>query len=422
LSPGPVRAKLDFQNSDEEIMNLSKNSTMLSAVLAALLISTTVPGQVTHGQKAKLPAPFATQSAGNGPDTIRAPAGFLPTVPQGFRVNVFAKDFKRPRLLTVAPNGDIFLAETGADQVVILRDPKHTGGAQERVVFASGLRRPFGIAFHDDYVYIGNMTSLVRFKYDPKSSQRLGEAEKLLDLPGGGHDTRNLAITPDGRHILIAVGSGSNIDTGEPPMRAAITICDLDGKNARQFATGLRNPVGLAIEPVTGTPWTTVNERDELGDDLPPDYLTSVQDGGFYGWPYSYIGSNVDPRVKPQKPDLVARAITPDVLLGAHVAPLEVAFYSGKQFPASYFGGAFVAEHGSWNRASRAGYRVTFVAFKDGKPSADPVPFLTGFVPDPKSGLVYGRPVGVTTAPDGALLVSDDGMGVIYRITYSGSQ
>jgi glucose/arabinose dehydrogenase len=403
-------------------MNLPRNSMILPAVLAAMLILTTARGQLTHGQKPKLPAPFATHSAGNGPDTIRAPAGFLPTVPKGFRVNVFAKDFKRPRLLTVAPNGDIFLAETGADEVVILRDPKHTGGAQARVVFASGLRRPFGIAFHDDYVYVGNMSSLVRFKYDPKTSERLGEAEKLLDLPGGGHDTRNLAITPDGKHVLIAVGSGSNIDTGEPPMRAAITICDLDGKNARQFATGLRNPVGLAIEPVTGTPWTTVNERDELGDDLPPDYLTSVQDGGFYGWPYSYIGSNVDPRVKPQKADLVARAIIPDVLLGAHVAPLQFAFYSGKQFPASYSGGAFVAEHGSWNRASRSGYQVTFVAFKDGKPSADPVPFLTGFVPDPKSGLVYGRPVGVTTAPDGALLVSDDGMGVIYRITYSESQ
>jgi glucose/arabinose dehydrogenase len=403
-------------------MNLPRNSMILPAVLAAMLILTTARGQLTHGQKPKLPAPFATHSAGNGPDTIRAPAGFLPTVPKGFRVNVFAKDFKRPRLLTVAPNGDIFLAETGADEVVILRDPKQTGGAQARVVFASGLRRPFGIGFHDDYVYVGNMSSLVRFKYNPKTSERLGEAEKLLDLPGGGHDTRNLAITPDGKHVLIAVGSGSNIDTGEPPMRAAITICDLDGKNARQFATGLRNPVGLAIEPITGTPWTTVNERDELGDDLPPDYLTSVQDGGFYGWPYSYIGSNVDPRVKPQKADLVARAIIPDVLLGAHVAPLQFAFYSGKQFPASYSGGAFVAEHGSWNRASRSGYQVTFVAFKDGKPSADPVPFLTGFVPDPKSGLVYGRPVGVTTAPDGALLVSDDGMGVIYRITYSESQ
>jgi glucose/arabinose dehydrogenase len=375
--------------------------------------------QVTYGKKPILPAPFATKSAGNGPDKAEAPAGFLPTVPKGFHINVFAKDFKNPRLLTVAPNGDIFLADMGANEVVILRDPKHSGGAQERAVFADGLKRPFGIAFHDDFVYIGNMTSVVRFKYDPKTSKRLSDGEKIMDLPGGGHATRTLAFTPDGKHLLVAVGSGSNIDTGEPAICAAITICDPDGKNARQYATGLRNPVGLAIEPATGTPWTTVNERDELGDDLPSDYFTSVQDGGFYGWPYSYLGSNVDPRVKPQVPELVARAIIPDVLLGSHVAPLQFTFYNGKQFPASYFGGAFVCEHGSWNRAARAGYQVAFVAFKDGKPVADPVPFLTGLVPDPNGSVVNGRPVGVTTAPDGSLLVSDDGIGVIYRITYT---
>jgi len=396
-----------------------KSAKWLAAVSTFLFIPLAGSAQITHGQKPNLPPPFATKSAGNGPNKSQAPQGFLPTVPSGFHINIFAADFKRPRLLAVAPNGDIFLAETGANQVVILRDPKHTGSAQERIVFASGLVRPFGIAFHDDYVYIGNMTSLVRFKYDPKTSQRIGEAEKLLDLPGGGHDTRNVAITPDGKHVLLAVGSGSNINTGEPAMRAAVTICDLDGKNPRQFATGLRNPVGLAINPVTGTSWVTVNERDELGDDLPPDYLTSIKDGGFYGWPYSYIGSNVDPRVKPQMPDLVAKAIIPDVLLGSHVAPLQFTFYSGKEFPASYYGGAFVAEHGSWNRASRSGYQVAFVAFKDGQPSADPVPFMTGLVPDPNGDLVYGRPVGVTAAPDGSLLVADDGIGVIYRITYS---
>jgi len=400
-------------------MHPQKYLKWAAPLIGLALISSSSSAQLTHGQKPELPAPFATGSAGNGPDKAQAPDGFLPTVPRGFHINIFAKDFKRPRLLTVAPNGDIFLAETGANDVVILRDPKHTGGAQERRVFAGGLTRPFGIVFHDDYVYIGNMSSLVRFKYDPQTSQRLGEAEHLLDLPRGGHDTRNLAITPDGKHLLIAVGSESNISPDEPPLRAAVTICDLDGKNPRPYATGLRNPVGLAIEPVTGRPWVTVNERDELGDDLPPDYFTSIQDGGFYGWPYSYIGSNVDPRVKPQKPDLVARAIIPDVLLGAHVAPLEFTFYAGKQFPASYFGGAFVAEHGSWNRASRSGYQIAFVAFKDGQPSADPVPFMTGLVPDPRGSRVYGRPVGVTTAPDGSLLVSDDGIGAIYRITYS---
>ncbi|HSC45181.1 MAG TPA: sorbosone dehydrogenase family protein [Candidatus Acidoferrum sp.] len=400
-------------------MNPLLRSTPLAVLLALSALPVVMQAQVTHGQKPNLPAPFATKSAGNAPGKVEAPAGFLPTAPKGFRVNVFAKDFKRPRLMTIAPNGDIFLADTGANEIIILRDPAHTGGAQERIVFADHLVRPFGIAFHDDYVYVGNMTSVVRFKYDPKTSKRLGEAEKLLTLPGGGHDTRNLAFTSDGKHLLVAVGSASNINTGEEPIRAAVTICDLDGQNPRQFATGLRNPVGLTLEPVTGKAWVTVNERDELGDDLPPDYLTSIKDGGFYGWPYSYIGSNVDSRVKPQNPELVAKATVPDVLLGAHVAPLQVTFYSGKQFPASYFGGAFVAEHGSWNRASRAGYQVAFVAFKNGEPSADPVPFLTGFVPDPGKELVYGRPVGVTTAPDGSLLVSDDGMGVIYRISYA---
>ena len=373
--------------------------------------------QITHGQKPKLPPPFATKSAGNGPNRTKPPAGFLPTVPAGFRVNVYASDFKTPRWLTVAPNGDIFLAETGAGSIDVLRDPNNTGGAQEREVFASGLTRPFGIVFHDDYVYVGEMQRVVRYHYDAKSSKRTGEAEKLMDLPGGGHATRTLAFSADGKHLYVAVGSAGNLETDDPPIRAAITICDPDGNNARLFATGLRNPVGLAIEPKTGELWTSVNERDELGDDLPPDYFTSVKDGGFYGWPYSYIGDNVDSRVKPRRPDLVARAIIPDVLIGAHVAPLQFAFYNGTQFPESYRGGAFIAEHGSWNRATRSGYQVAFVAFKGGKPSADPVPFLSGLVPDPKSEDVYGRPVGVMVAPDGSLLVSDDGAGVIYRVS-----
>ena len=384
---------------------------------ASLLMAAYLPAQVTHGKMPKLPAPFATKSAGNGPRGVKPPAGFLPTVPEGFHINVFASNFKRPRWLTVAPNKDIFLADNGAGEIIILRDPKNTGSAQEREVFVDGMRRPFGIAFHDDYVYVGNTNELVRFKYDPKTSKRLGEKEHLMDLPTGGHDTRSLAISPDGKHLFVAVGSGSNINTGEPPIRAAVTICDLDGKNARLYATGLRNPVGLAIEPVTGELWTSVNERDELGDDLPPDYFTSLKDGGFYGWPYSYIGDNVDSRVKQEHPELVKQAIVPDVLLGAHVAPLEFAFYTAKQFPEKYWGGAFVAEHGSWNRATRSGYQVAFVAFKDGKPAADPVSFLTGLVPDPSGPDVDGRPVGVMVAPDGSLLVSDDGADVVYRVS-----
>jgi glucose/arabinose dehydrogenase len=389
----------------------------LAFSFALLCAPAILSAQITHGKKPQLPAPYATKSSANSPSKAQAPEGFLPTVPAGFRVNVFAKDFKVPRWLTVAPNGDIFVADTGAGQIVVLRDPQSTGGAQARETFAEGLRRPFGIAFHDDYVYVGNMKELVRFKYDPKSSKRLGEAEHLMDLPGGGHETRSVAVSKDGKHVYVGVGSESNVSPGEQPIRAAVTVCDPDGKNARLFATGLRNPVGLALEPVSGEVWTSVNERDELGDNLPPDYFTSLKDGAFYGWPYSYIGDNVDARVKPQRPDLVAKAIVPDVLLGSHVAPLQFAFYTGKQFPENYHGGAFIAEHGSWNRSIRAGYQIAFVAFKDGKPSADPVPFMTGLVPDPAKGEVYGRPVGVTVAPDGALLVSDDAAAVIYRIS-----
>jgi glucose/arabinose dehydrogenase len=399
--------------------SLSEYKRTILFVSTLVLLPAFLRAQITHGQKPQLPAPFATRSAGNGPRKEKPPAGFLPTAPAGFRVNVYASDFKTPRWLTVAPNGDIFLAETGAGKIVILRDPQNTGGAQEREVFASGLTRPFGIAFHDDYVYVGEMKRVVRFHYNAKTSKRTGEAEKLMDLPSGGHWTRTVAFSADGKHLYVAVGSDGNIDVDNPPIRAAVTICDPDGKNARLFATGLRNPVGLAIEPKTGEVWTSVNERDELGDNLPPDYFTSLKDGGFYGWPYSYIGDNVDSRVKPQRPDLVARTIIPDVLIGAHVAPLQFTFYTGKQFPESYQDGAFIAEHGSWNRATRSGYQIAFVAFRDGKPSADPVPFLTGLVPDPKQPDVYGRPVGVTVAPDGSLLVSDDGAGVIYRVSVS---
>jgi glucose/arabinose dehydrogenase len=394
---------------------------MLAGLLAASLPAFAA-AQVTNGKKPDLPKPFATESAGNAPQEVKRPDGFLPTVPKGFLVNIYAESFKTPRLLTIAPNGDLFVAESGAGRVEVLRDPKHLGSAQERETFAADLRYPFGIAFKDEYVYIGNTDEIVRFRYDPKTSKRLGESESLLKVPAGGHATRTLAIAPDGKHLLIAVGSAGNIETDDPPMRAAITICDLDGKNARQYATGLRNPVGLALNPTTGQVWTSVNERDELGDDLPPDYFTSVQDGGFYGWPYSYIGSNVDSRVKQLKPDLVARAIIPDVLLGAHIAPLQFAFYTGKQFPESYHGGAFLAEHGSWNRAKRAGYRLVFIGFKDGKAAEDPVPFMTGFVPDPTKGLVYGRPVGVAVLPDGSIVVSDDGVdnaGILYRVSYS---
>lgn len=391
----------------------------IAGIVAALVLMMApgVRGQVTDGKKPDLPAPFASKSVNNGAEEAKPPKGFMPTVPPGFKINVYAADFKGPRWMQVAPNGDIFLADTAGGKVVVLRDPQHAGSAQENEAFVSGLKEPYGIVFHDDYVYVGDTNELLRFKYDAKTSKRQGEAEHLMDLPTGGHSTRSLALLPDGKHLLVGVGSQSNVSVESDPRRAAITICDLDGKNVRQYATGIRNPTGLAIEPSSGVLWTSVNERDGLGNDLPPDYLTSVKDGGFYGWPYSYIGNNPDPRVKPQKPELTAKAIVPDVLLGAHRAPLQFAFYTGTQFPESYRGGVFLAEHGSWNRTPRAGYQVVFVPFKNGKPSGDPVPFLTGLVPDPTKTEVYGRPVGVAVAPDGSLLVSDDTAGTVYRIS-----
>jgi glucose/arabinose dehydrogenase len=380
---------------------------------AGLAMGPAVQAQVTHGKKPQLPAPFESKSVNNSPEEAKPPKGFLPTVPAGFRVNIFAADFKGPRWLTVAPNGDIFLADMGAGKVIILRDAQHTGSATENELFVGGLKEPFGIVFHDEYVYVGATNALLRFKYDAKTSKRTGEAEKLMDLPTGGHSTRSLSLAPDGKHLLIGVGSESNVSIEADTRRAAITICDMDGKNARLYATGLRNPVGLGLEPTTKTVFTSVNERDGLGNDLPPDYFTSVKDGGFYGWPYSYIGDHVDPRVKPQKPELVAKAIVPDVLLGAHRAPLQFGFYTGKEFPESYRGGAFLAEHGSWNRSPRAGYQVVFIPFKDGKASGDAVPFMTGMLPDENKAEVYGRPVGIVMAPDGSLLVSDYAAGVV---------
>ena len=388
-------------------------------VVVAIFVALPAAAQVTHGMNPDLAPPFATKSSGNGPSETKPPAGFLPTVPAGFHVNIFAKDLKHPRFLAVAPDGDLFVAETGSSQITVLRDPQNTGGAQQSEVFVDKLNRPFGIAFHEDYVYVGNTGEVVRYRYDKKASKRLGEAEHILDLPpGGGHFTRTIAFSLDGTKLYVSVGSSSNIDIEKDSRRAAILVADPDGKNSRVYATGLRNAVGLAVNPSTGEIWAAVNERDELGNDLPPDYLTSVKDGEFFGWPYSYIGAHVDPRVKPQKPDLVAKAQIPDVLLGAHVAPLQFAFYTGKEFPETYRGGAFIAEHGSWNRTPRAGYQVAFVGFKDGKAAVDPVPFLAGLVPDPLGKNVNGRPVGVAVAGDGALLVSDDGAGIIYRVTY----
>ncbi len=373
--------------------------------------------QVTNGRPPVLPRPYVKPIVANSSKVAPTP-GFKPQAPPGFAVSLFARQFKEPRWLAVAPNGDVFVADTTPGRVFVLHDPGHGAASDARFVFADHLKLPFGIAFHDDYVYIGDTNEVIRFRYDPKTSRRLGEREHVLDLPGRGmHETRTVQFSPDHKRMYVSVGSSSNVTPESDARRAAVLVADPDGSHSSIYAGGLRNAVGVALNPDTGELWVTVNERDLLGDNLPPDYFTHVAEGGFYGWPYSYIGRNVDDRAKPPRPDLAAKSIIPDVLLGAHVAPLEFVFYTGQQFPEPYRHGAFIAEHGSWNRSILSGYAVVFVPFQNGRPTAGPTPFLTGFLPDPKATTVNGRPVGVAVAQDGSLLVSDDGGNVVWRVS-----
>jgi glucose/arabinose dehydrogenase len=357
----------------------------------------------------------------NFPVVVSPPPNFQPQVLPGFKISVFARGFEQPRWLSVAPNGDIFVADSAAGQIIVLYGRQQRGSAESRSTFADQLNLPFGIAFHEDYVYVANTNEVVRFRYDPATSKRLGDAEHIIGLPGMGynqHWTRSLAFSGDGKKLFVSIGSRTNVSIESDPRRAAILVADPDGKSMRVYASGLRNAVGIAMNPQTGRLWTTVNERDDIGDDVPPDYFTSVMENGFYGWPYSYVGSHVDNRVTP-RPDLVANAIVPDVLLGAHVAPLQFVFYEGQQFPAMYRHAAFIAEHGSWNRRAKSGYQVVFIPFNDdGSPSAEPTTFFSGFVPDPAGKYVFGRPVGVAVEQDGSLLISDDGGKLIWRVSY----
>ena len=295
------------------------------------------------------------------------------------------------------------------------------GRVQSREIFADHLLLPFGIAFHEDFVYVALTNRVVRFHYDRETSRRLGEAEAILDLPGLGynqHWTRSLAFSPDGNELFVSVGSRTNVSIESDPRRAAILVLRSDGGGMRVYANGLRNAVGIAFSPASGDLWATVNERDDIAEDIPSDFFTHVVQGGFYGWPYAYLGPHIDDRVA-ARPDLVEKAIIPDLLLGAHVAPLQFAFYEATQFPSLYRHGAFVAEHGSWNRKIRSGYQVVFIPFQDGFPSGEPRPFLSGFVPDPVAKQVYGRMVGVAIARDGSLLVSDDAHNLIWRVSYN---
>ena len=377
------------------------------------------------------------------------PAGMTPKAPPGFTVTKFAGGLDHPRWLYQLPNGDILVAESttepgppksledriavwlqrnadsngkSANRITLLRDTKGAGVGDTRWYFLTGLHQPFGMLLLGDKFYVGDTDGLMRFTYKSGATTIDGPGEKILALPKGGynnHWTRNVFANTDGTKIYVTVGSGSNAaehGLDNEIHRADILEINPGGTGLRILASGLRNPNGLGYEPTTHALWTVVNERDFLGNDLAPDYFTHVVDGGFYGWPYSYWGSHVDARVKPQRPDLVAKALTPDYSLGSHVAPLGLAFYDGTAFPASYRGGAFIGEHGSWNRKPFSGYKVVFVPFKNGEPAGDPQDFLTGFMADDGSGNAYGRPVGVIVAKDGSLLVADDVGNCIWRV------
>ena len=391
----------------------------------------------------QLPAPFATPWFRKATRVVAMPDGHQLTVPAGFTVNVFAGDLPVARFMALAPNGDVFLAEpsTGGNaKIAVLRDADHDGVAETRFVFASGLNRPFGLAFWKSYLYVGNNDSVVRFAYTSGQTEASGPPEKVVDLPpsdaaldadtaarlkiplnqtrGYNHWTRNVIFNPSGTKMYVTVGSSTNATPETDERRAAINEYNPDGSGHRVWASGLRNPVGLAYYPGSTTLWTAVNERDHLGDDLVPDFITSTSDGAFFGWPYSYIGRNLDPTVNPQRPDLVAKAVTPDVLLPSHSAALGLTFYTGTQFPAEYRDSAFVALHGSINRSTLSGYSVMRVPFRNDRPAGPAENFLTGFIArDDDEKQAWGRPVGLLQLPDGSILVSDDGGNKIWRVS-----
>ena len=369
-----------------------------------------------------LPPPFATESARVQSSISDWPKGKMPTAPDGFTVSKFAENLDAPRWIYIAPNNDVFVSESYANRLTVFRDSNNDGVFETKKVFLKSLNKPFGMLILNNYFYVANTDGLYRYPYDGETELKT-KGEKILELPAGGynnHWTRNLIANGDGTKIYVTVGSGSNV--GENGMenevrRACILEINPDGTGEKIYASGLRNPVGVDWNPANGELWTAVNERDGLGDDLVPDYITSVKKDGFYGWPYSYFGAIPDPRLKGQGKDLAATAIVPDVPAGAHTASLGLAFYDKEAFPEKYKKGAFIGQHGSWNRANISGYKVAFVPFKDGKPTGKPEDFLTGFIANQAKAEVYGRPVAVVVMNDGSLLVTDDGSNTIWKVT-----
>jgi glucose/arabinose dehydrogenase len=393
------------------------------------------PGVIRRITVADLPAPCANPSVDRGPILVRRPTNAWPQTLPGFQVTAYATELDNPRLIRRAPNGDLFVAESAPGRIKVVRGTRPDGTAARVEVFATDLTKPFGIAFYPpgpnpQFVYVANTDSVVRFPYQNGDRKARGPKQSITGLPGGGllrdggHWTRDIAFSLDGKKMFVSVGSRSNVrGTDFNPTeyrRADILEFNPDGSNLRVFAYGVRNPVGIAIHPLTGELWTSVNERDELGDNLVPDYITHVQAGGFYGWPWYYMGGSQDPRHKGRHPELKSKVITPDVLLQPHNASLELTFYDSKQFPSEYHGDIFAAQHGSWNKAVRTGYEVIRVPLKNGRATGEYEDFLTGFVT--ADGSVWGRPVGVAVADDGALLVSDDGAQTIWRVAYVGAK
>jgi glucose/arabinose dehydrogenase len=369
----------------------------------------------------KLPPPFATPSVDNGPHVVDKPEGAELKLPAGFHVDIWAEGFERPRFMLLGSKGELLLSDSADRGTVYLFEDVNKPDQRKKLI--EGLDRPYGLALWKDYLYVGEQTSIKRYKYDAASGS-VGKGEEVVSLAGlgGGHWTRSLLFDSKGEKLYVGLGSRSNVSAGEDSRRAAINRYNPDGSGHETFASGTRNPIGLHWYPGTQTLWAAVQERDLLGDDLVPDYFTHIQQGGFYGWPYAYIGPHEDPRRKGEKPDLVAKTIVPDVVLPAHVAILDYLFYTGTQFPAEYRGGAFLAWHGSWNRSKRVGQEIAFLPFKDGKPAADqPRHFLTGWMLASDKREVWGRPVALLQMADGSVLVSDDGGNKIWRISYKGN-
>jgi glucose/arabinose dehydrogenase len=392
--------------------------------LAVLILAFTATAVSQSGDRPvnwkELPAPFHSESANNRPQVVSRPEGAKLELPAGFAIEEYLAGFAVPRFMLLGPNNEILLSDSGrrgeANGAVYVLHNKN------KTKIIESLERPYGLALHQDSLYVAEPTSVKRFKYDSKAMKVSGPGTEIISFKGfdQGHWTRSLLFNRDHSKLYVTVGSGSNIDLGEDPMRAALHRYNPDGSGHETVATGLRNVIGLRWNPGTEDIWGAVQERDGLGDDLVSDYLVKIKQGGFYGWPIAYTGPHKEPRHENVDMAKVKSTLYPDVLLGAHVAVLDILFYTGNQFPAKYRGGMFLAFHGSWNRAERTGYSITYIPFKDGKPQSGPQNFLTGWMLDPGKREVWGRPVGLLQMPDGSLLVTDDGGGKIWRISYKG--